>query len=138
MKVKRLKRFGTLSFVLTMAGVGLAHAQSYEVEQAKIPFDFYAGAEKMPAGTYDFSIDLEGDIVKLSNSAGQHQVLLMGAPDDDQDTHYALVFDHSGDSYFLKELESDEVDMRFSTESAEREKANDKGSAEVQVKMNHS
>jgi hypothetical protein len=103
MKLKRLISFATLIFVLTVAGVRWAHAQSSEVEEANLPFDFYAGVSRMSAGAYYFALDLENKTVTISDNAGQHRIFLIKIPTNDGGDKYALVFVHSGDSYFLKD-----------------------------------
>jgi hypothetical protein len=135
MKLKRIILSAVL-ISLPMVGVRSAHAQTDEVEKANIPFDFYAGTQKLPAGTYYFALDLENHLITISDSAGQHPKFLMGIASDEGADNHALVFDHSGDSYFLQDFKSDLLDMSFEMKT-ERAEANGMASAQVVVNMNH-
>src|SRR5256885_789392 len=101
MKLNLIVLFTALVFVL-MVGVCSAYAQNGEVEKANVPFDFYAGDQRMPAGTYYIGLDLASDIIPISDNAGQRKVFLMGIRFDNGGDKSELVFDHLGDSYFLK------------------------------------
>src|SRR5262249_51178935 len=115
----RLIHSCVLAFALSMVGVSLAHAEVDQVETANIPFDFYAGNQQMPAGTYTIGLDLQGDIITL-NDGGGHAAILMGVPaGDDGKYESQLVFDHSGDSYFLREVKSDLLDVDLPTTKAQ-------------------
>ena len=41
--------FSVFALVLSLGGVSSAYAEIDEVEQAEVPFDFYAGSTKMSA-----------------------------------------------------------------------------------------
>jgi hypothetical protein len=62
MKLKLITFFTSLVFA-SVGIVGLAHAQDDETVKANIPFDFYAGKQKMLAGSYRIGINLETDVV---------------------------------------------------------------------------
>jgi hypothetical protein len=106
------------------------------METANIPFAFYAGGEKLPAGTY-FALDVEHDMVRVSDSAGGHQLFIMGIANNDQSDTGALVFDHSGDSYVLTDLRSDVMDIGFPIKNNERANENHTASARIVVNLNH-
>jgi hypothetical protein len=136
MKLKHIILSAAVIF-LPMVGVRSAHAQTDEVEKANIPFDFYAGSQKLPAGTYYFALDLPNHLIMISNSAGQQLRFLMGVEAEDGGDVSALIFDHVSDSYFLKDFKSDLLDMSFDMK-AERAEANDMASAQqVVVRTNH-
>lgn len=117
MKTKLI--YSVLALVLVMIGVSSAYAWTDQVERATIPFDFYAGKRMMPAGTYNIKLDLEDNMVSLSNISDQSTVFLMGVPPgDDGGDQSELVFDRSGDSYFLRELKSNVLDESFPTRHA--------------------
>jgi hypothetical protein len=113
MKLK-LINYSVLAAALSLISVSSAHAETDQLGRATIPFDFYAANQKMPAGTYYIRVDLTGDIINLSDASG-HTVLLTGMPDGGSEDQAGLVFDHSGDSYFLREVKSDELDVRLPT-----------------------
>jgi hypothetical protein len=135
MKLKHIILSAAVIF-LPMVGVGSAHAQTDQVEKANIPFDFYAGSQKLPRGTYYFALDTSNHLITISDSAGQHVRVLMGAASENGGDNCALVFDHAGASYFLKDFKSDLLEMSFDMK-AERAEANDMASAQAVVRMNH-
>jgi hypothetical protein len=111
-------KFITLFAVLVFASVGivsLAHAQDDETVKANIPFDFYAGKQKMPAGSYRIGIDLGTELISFTDESGKHKTFLMGTPDDVGDGKSLLVFKHSGDVYALEELKSYAFNCVFET-----------------------
>jgi hypothetical protein len=59
-------------------------------------FDFYTGAQKMPAGRYTIGIDLERQMITFTDESGKQRMFLMGAPDDEGDGTSLLVFMHLG------------------------------------------
>jgi len=104
--------------VLVFASVGivrLAHAQEHETVTANIPFDFYAGKQKMPAGSYHIGIDLRAGLISFADESGKRKMFLLATPDDDGDGKSLLVFTHSGDVYALHELKSDASNWVFQT-----------------------
>jgi hypothetical protein len=137
MKLKPIILSASLMLILTAAGVRSAHAQSDEMQEANIPFAFYAGGEQLPAGAYYFALDVENDMVRVSDTAGRHQLFLLGIAKNDQGDTSALVFDHSGDSYVLMDLKSDVMDIGFPMRNTESANGNHLGSAQILVKMNH-
>jgi hypothetical protein len=111
-------KFITLLAVLIFASVGilsLAHAQDDETVKANIPFDFYAGEQKMPAGSYRIGIDLETAMISFTDESGKHKIFLIGASGDEGNGKSLLVFKHSGDVYALEELKSDAYNWVFQT-----------------------
>jgi hypothetical protein len=114
MKLKLITFFAVLVFAL--AGIpSLAQAHDYKTEKTNIPFDFYAGAQKMWAGSYSIGIDLETDIITFTDESGKQRIFLMGAPDGEGEETAQLVFEHWGDVYALQELKSDVIDLAFQT-----------------------
>ena len=109
MKKQLLAFVGVLSLILV---AGSAFAQSEEV-RANIPFDFYAGAQKMSAGSYRIGIDLETDIITFTDESGKHRVYLMGTPDREGGDTSQLVFEHLGNVFVFQELKSDVIDLVF-------------------------
>jgi hypothetical protein len=98
-----------------LIGISSAQAQVDEIERANIPFDFYAGGQKMPAGTYMIWADVEAKTIRISNASGDKSIFLMGIPAGDGYDKSELVFDHSGSTYALEEVKSDLIDLTFAT-----------------------
>jgi hypothetical protein len=111
-------KFIALFSVLVFASVGivgLAHAQEDETEKANIPFDFYAGKQKMPVGRYRIGIDLETGMISFSDESDKHRVFLMGTAAEEGNGTSLLVFKPSQNVYALEELKSDAYDWIFQT-----------------------
>jgi hypothetical protein len=99
----------------SFGGFGSAQAQTAdETETANIPFAFYAGGQKMPAGNYLVGIDLENQLITLRGDSGQ-EIFVVGTPTGDAADNPELVFKHSGNTYALMEVKSDETDLTFNT-----------------------
>ena len=134
MKLKLITLVAVLVFA--SAGIfGLAHAQDDETGRANIPFDFYAGKQKMPAGSYRIRINLETDVISFTDESG-HRMFLMGNPDDDGDGKSRLVFTHAGDVYAFEELKSDAYDWVFQTRVPEPAMESRSTLSQVEVALN--
>jgi len=124
--------------VAVSAGVvGTAHAETDGTEIATVPFDFYAGGQKMPAGHYTIGLDFKSKIITLRDDVG-HNMFLMGTPGGDSNNKSELVFEHSGDFYALKELKSDVIDfdLTFPTRMPKQETASRISPSRVEVALN--
>ena len=135
MKLKLITLFAVLVFA-SVGIVGLAHAQDDETVKANIPFDFYAGKQKMPAGSYRIGINLGTELISFTDESGKHKMFLMGTPDDDGDGKALLVFTHSGDVYALEELKSDAYDWVFHTWVPVPATESSNASSQVEVALN--
>jgi hypothetical protein len=127
--------------VLVAASAGVlssAQAQADETEIANVPFDFYAGGQKMPAGEYTIGIDIQGDRIALRDASGKHGMFLMGTPAGDANNKSELVFEHSGDVYALKEVKSDVIDfgLTFRAKMSGQEMVSRISPSEVEVALN--
>jgi hypothetical protein len=125
--------------VAASAGVvGSAQAQTDGTEIANVPFDFYAGGQKMPAGKYTIGIDVEGERITLRDASGQHGMFLMGIPEGDADNKSELVFEHTGDVYALKEVKSDVIEfgLAFYTKVSGQATASRISPSQVEVALN--
>lgn len=114
MKLKLMMSCAVMALAL-LTGISSAQAQADEIEKANVPFDFYAGGQKMPAGTYLIWADLEAKTIRISNAAGDKSIFAMGIPAGDGYDKSDLVFDHSGNTYALEEVRSDLIDLTFAT-----------------------
>ena len=75
MKAKLMIFFAGLVCALIL-GISSAYAQSTNViDKADVPFDFYVRNERMPAGIYYIAIDLESDMITISNNTGRRLFL---------------------------------------------------------------
>jgi hypothetical protein len=120
----------------SIVSISSAQAQSDEIEKANVPFDFYAGGQKMPAGNYTISVDIETHTIALSDKSGEHKMFVMGTPAGDGDDNSELVFDHSGNTYSLEEVKSDVVDLTFTTKVPGLAMVSRMKLAQVEVAMN--
>ena len=107
-----------LSIALTLTcllGLGIsARAQDLSKIAATVPFDFVAGGETLPAGTYSVSRVSSGDPRSLAIRSDDNTVFLLpmsfdgdpvpvnGAPAD----HAEFSFELAGGKYFLSKVET--------------------------------
>jgi len=107
-----------LSVVLTLTcllGLGIsARAQNLDKIAASVPFDFVAGGETLPAGTYSVRRVSSGDPLSLAIRGDNNSVFLLpmsfdgdpvpvnGAPADQAE----FGFEHVGGKYFLSKVET--------------------------------
>ena len=104
---------------LPVLGMQMAHAQSDVTIRCDVPFDFYAGTQKLPAGTYDVKFDFGSSNVQITDGTRQGIFLMRTDVDEATASRPALVFDHLGDNYFLKVIETRDGDINFAVKSAE-------------------
>ena len=107
-----------LSIALTLTcllGLGIsARAQDLSKIAATVPFDFVAGGETLPAGTYSVSRVSSGDPRSLVIRSNDNSVFLLpvffdGGPvsvNGGSADHAELGFEHVGDKYFLSTVET--------------------------------
>ncbi len=100
-----------LLVALTLAcvvGLGIsASAQDTEGVIVKVPFEFVAGGKTMPADTYSIGrISSEGGPALAIRSYNNGALLLPVAVNGDPAGHAQLRFEHIGDRYFLKTIET--------------------------------
>jgi hypothetical protein len=106
------------------------------MEKANVPFDFYAGKHKMPAGDYTVRIYFEAQMILLSDASGEHKIFLSGIPEGDGSDKSELVFKHSGNTYALQEVKSDVIDLTFQTKVPEPAMESSVASPQVEVALN--
>jgi hypothetical protein len=134
MKLKLITLFAVPVFA-SVGIVGLAHAQDDETVKANIPFDFYAGKQRMLAGSYRIGINLETDVISFTDESG-HRMFLMGTVAEEADGRSLLVFTHSENAYALEELKSDAYDWVFQTRVPEPAMESHSTSSQVEVALN--
>jgi hypothetical protein len=94
--------------VLCILGLGgRAHAQEPDGIVVKVPFDFFVGAQAMPAGKYTFgrlfssqrsSFILHGDATSA--------VVFPTSSEETSTFNSNLVFEHLGDKYYLGKIKT--------------------------------
>jgi hypothetical protein len=135
--MKSIIRLCSIALLFFMVGARLAHAELDQTLVASIPFDFYAGNQQMPAGTYNIKFDVGSSLVLVSDRAGHHAGFLLGTRENDgNNANSELVFDHTGDEYFLKDMKSSNLEMSFHIKRADNSAALTSPSTQVEVAMN--
>ena len=134
MKSKLITFFAVLVFA-SVGIVGVAHAQDDETVKANIPFDFYAGKQRMLAGSYRIGINLETDVISFTDESG-HRIFLIGTVAEQTDGRSLLVFTHSENAYALEELKSDTYDWVFQTRVPEPAMESRSTLSQVEVALN--
>lgn len=135
MKLKIMMSCAVIAFAL-LTGISSAQAQADEVEKANVPFDFYAGGQKMPAGTYMIWADLESKTIRITDAAGDESIFMMGIPADGGSNNSELVFEHHGNDYALEEVRSDLVDLVFKTNVPEEAMESSLVAPAVEIALN--
>jgi hypothetical protein len=118
-----------------LASKQIAFAQGTTIAEVTIPFAFQTPSQTLPAGTY--RIDREsGQLIMLrgTNQASgfveMHTAMKLNAPN-----HGYLVFDRSGDKYFLRQIwqagESDGLECSKSRAEKETLQAKNKQTPET-------
>jgi len=112
-----VRNFVALSiFAMALTGLSLGQDGNYCVA-ANIPFDFYAGDQQLPAGTYLFNVSYETHLVSMRNHDTGRTYMVLAAPADGKVFGEAVVeFDVIGGSYMLADLKTDSAGVNF-TES---------------------
>lgn len=128
----------TLLFAFaSIVAISPAYAQPDEVDTATIPFNFYAGNVKLPAGTYTIRLDLETDVISLRDESGRLVKYLVGVhTDSTTEDKPELLFVHSGDTYVLQELKGNLEDVSFHSKVLEQILANRVEPTPVAVALN--
>lgn len=134
MKVKAMM-FSAVMVLALLTGMSSAQAEADEIVRANVPFDFYAGGQKMPAGTYMIWADVDAKTIRISNAAGDKSIFLMGLPAGDGYDSSEMVFEHSGNTYSLEEVKSDLVDLTFHSKLPEDAMANSLAPTTVEVAL---
>jgi len=128
----------TLLFAFaSIVAISPAYAWPDEADRATIPFDFYAGNLKLPAGTYTIGLDLDTNVISLRDESGRLVKYLMGIPTESTtEDKPELLFVHSGDTYVLQEWKSNLEDVSFHSKMLEQILANRVEPTSVEVALN--
>jgi hypothetical protein len=98
----------TVLSLICLLGLGIsAHAQDASRLAVTVPFDFIAGGQTLPAGTYTVSRASQSSWVGLAIRSYDNGVFLLPVAFDDAAADQAkLAFAHVGDKYFLSEVDT--------------------------------
>jgi hypothetical protein len=109
---KAIVLFAALLFVPVLA-IGTGHALDTIAVKVHVPFDFYAGTKQMPAGMYNIAISPESKAIEIRSADGSDAAFVLGYVANEGGEKAQLVFDHIGDHYFLKTVDSYEERLDF-------------------------
>lgn len=111
--------FVGLFLLLPALSIGTAHALDIPAVNAEVPFDFYAGTKMMHAGKYNVTLDSENRNILIRSADGHDAAFVMATVVAEGSEQTQLVFDHIGDHYFLKTLDSSDRVLDFPVQQTE-------------------
>lgn len=94
---------GCALMAIATVSTTIAYAQSHVV-QAKIPFAFHYGSQRMAAGIYQLEIQSSGHVILLRGRSASGFVLANPETATRATGTGKLVFNRYGDQYFLHEI----------------------------------
>lgn len=99
--------------VVALSALTLAQDAAYHLN-VNVPFDFYAGHQPLPAGSYIFTVDYETHAVTLRNRETGRSCTLIAVPDEGEKFGQPVVeFDVAGDSHTLADLKTANAGVSF-------------------------
>ena len=103
-----MKRLAVVLTLTCLLGLGIsAHAQEVDKVVVNVPFEFVAGGQTLPAGTYRVSRASDQAFQALViQSYDNSAVLIPMFFDGVSANHAELRFEHVGDKYFLSKIET--------------------------------
>jgi len=111
---KNIRKFVALAcFAVALGGAALAQDLAEAVVRANIPFDFYAGNQKLPAGVYTLKVSVDRRITLRNQATGLTCSLLSMPADAMADSKALLIFDEIAGAYLLHSLEDNSVNVNF-------------------------
>jgi hypothetical protein len=111
---KNIRKFVPLAcFAVALSGAALAQDLAKAVVRANIPFDFYAGDQKLPAGVYTLKVSVDRRITLRNQATGLTCFLLSMPADAMADSKALLIFDEIAGAYLLHSLEDNSVNVNF-------------------------
>jgi hypothetical protein len=100
-------------FALALTGLSLAADDTYCV-RANVPFEFYAGSQLLPAGTYLFNVNYGDHAVTLRNhDTGRSYSAVAIAADGSKVSEAVVEFDVIGDTHVLADLKTASTGVNF-------------------------
>lgn len=129
---KNIRRFVALScFAIALSGAALAQDLPKAVVRANIPFDFYAGNQKLPAGEYTLKVGVDRRITLRNQESGMTCFLLSMPADEAAGSKASLIFDEVAGAYLLYSLEDSNVSVNFYESKTLLARANDRSTVMV-------
>ena len=104
---KQIMRIAALTLFVTTLAVASAHAQSSSSNQlVTIPFDFYVGAEKLPAGQYLVSAESSRTAMRIQRRDQSPGAYFSIRPVEGRkiQNQSKVVFHKYGEDYFLAQI----------------------------------
>jgi len=135
---KQLIRIAALTLFVTTFAVTLQAQNSSSNQMVTIPFDFFVGADKLPAGAYTLRAEDSRTAMKIQlrdQSSGRYFLIHPIESPSIQDRS-KLVFHKYGNDYFLSQVwtagraTGEELNKTKSQQRLERELANQAGKPE--------
>jgi hypothetical protein len=118
-------------FAMALTGLSLAQDATYHVT-ANVPFDFYAGSQQLPAGTYLFEVNYDSHSVTLRNKTTGRSYALLARPADGEGVGEAVVeFDVVGDTHTLADLRTASAGVNFPAPKTQIASATHVGSVSI-------
>jgi hypothetical protein len=118
-------------FAMAVTGLSLAQDATYRVT-ANIPFDFYAGEQQVPAGTYLFTVSLGDHSVILRNHDTGRSYIVLARPGEGEGIGEAVVeFDVFGDSHLLADVKTAGTGVSFAESKSRLQMAKRGGSVAI-------
>ena len=117
---KNYRKFLALTlFVLALTGASLAQDFSPKV-RAQIPFSFYAGGKRLPAGNYTLAIHRESNNVAIFQQSTGVGTFLLGSPRDGSPNGRSLLTfrANSEGTYTLQKIEGPDLGISFVSDKA--------------------
>ncbi len=100
-------------FAMAVTGLSLAQDDTYSL-RANIPFDFYAGDQQLPAGTYLIDVSYATHAVTLrNNDTGRSYRALAVPADRTASTEAVLEFDVVANNHLLADLKTASTGVNF-------------------------
>jgi hypothetical protein len=112
---KTVRSFVVLAvFAMALSGLSLAQDNTYCV-RAKIPFDFYAGDQQLPAGTYLIDVSYDTHSVTFRNKdTGRTYYALAQAASGAGSGDPRLEFDVTANTHLLADLKTASTGVNLS------------------------
>jgi hypothetical protein len=125
----------SLLAIIALLSPRTANAQSdARVSQAMIPFAFYAGNEKMPAGAYRFEDNWNHLLILHGPNNKSVYVSVYDAPSRKSDEEGTVAFRRYGEIYFLGEIRYKETPFGVKCPTS-REEANMQASRQTRSSL---
>jgi N-methylhydantoinase A/oxoprolinase/acetone carboxylase beta subunit len=120
--VMKRNSVGTLSLAALSLMLTTVAARAQSIEEANIPFAFYAGAAQFPAGHYLISEDHARGSIKISNLDTGRVAAIYVQQGSTASAKTALVFHNVGGMHFLREVQGTGDSLNLSVPPSKAEK----------------